>query len=197
MLEHFFGSKTRLKLLKHFFRNPEQTFYVRELSRLITTQLHAVRREVANLQKIGVIHSVAAGKGPKEVGTERSKFFQLNASSTLYPELKALLMKAEMLEEQRLFSEIKEKGGVLQLFLITGQFVHETDVETDMLLVGAIKPVYLAKRIKQYEDELQKTVRYTVMDEEEFHDRRQIGDRFLYSIFEAKHIMMVDNYGIN
>jgi hypothetical protein len=44
---------------------------------------------------------------------------------------------------------------------------------------------------------MQKTIRYTIMDEKEFNDRRQVGDRFLFSLFEAKHLMMVDSYGIN
>lgn len=197
MLEHFFGSKTRLKLLKTFFRHPERAFYVRELARHIDTQLHAVRREIENLEKLGVIKHLEQTPGKKEVGTERSKFFQLDTLSTLYPELKALLIKAEVLQEQHLVEDLKDKAGKLTLLMLTGQFVDDPEVESDMLIVGDIKPVYLAKRIKQYEEDLQKTVRYTIMDEQEFNDRRQIGDRFLYSLFEAKHLMMVDSYGIN
>ncbi|OGH68840.1 MAG: hypothetical protein A3I29_01565 [Candidatus Magasanikbacteria bacterium RIFCSPLOWO2_02_FULL_44_11] len=197
MLEHFFGSKTRLKLLKTFFRHPERAFYVRELARLIGTQLHAVRREVANLGTIGLIKHLDHNPGPKEIGTERSKFFQLNTSSTLYPEMKALLMKGEMLDEQHLVDDIKEKGGDISLLMLTGQFVHDPEVETDILLVGKIKPIFVAKRIKNYESDMQKVIRYTIMDDKEFNDRRQIGDRFLFSLFEAKHLMMIDNYGIN
>jgi hypothetical protein len=52
----------------------------------------------------------------------------------------------------------------------------------------------IAKIIQAYEDDMGKAVRYTLMDEREFRDRREIGDRFLYSIFEAKHIMVVNRF---
>lgn len=195
MLEHFFGSKTRLKLLKVFFRNPDRSFYVRELTRLIETQLHAVRREIANLELIGIIHQIEQAN--RELGTERSKFYKLHTEAMLYPELKALLMKSEMMIEQQLVSDLKDKAGAIKFFILTGHFMQDADVETDLLLVGEIKPLVIAKRIKQFEDDLGKTLRYTVMSEEEFRDRRQIGDRFLYSLLDAKHLTMVDEFGIS
>lgn len=195
MLEHFFGSKTRLKLLKLFFRHPNKSFYVRELTRLIDTQLHAVRREIANLEKIGIIRQIE--QQTRELGQERSKFFVLHTQSMLYPELKALLLKSEQMLEHQLVSDLKEKSGTLKLFMLTGSFLNDDGVETDLLLVGEIKPLVIAKRIKQYEEDLGKSIRYTMMDEQEFKDRREIGDRFLYSLFEAKHLMMVDEFGIN
>ncbi len=198
MLEHFFGSKTRVKLLKTFFRSPDRTFYVRELARLIETQLNAVRREIANLEKVGLLIHVTSDKiSAKDLGTERSKFYQLNTNAMLYTELKALLMKAELMQEQLLVDEIRMKAGQLKLFLLTGQFTHESEVDTDIVLVGTVKPLVMAKIIEQYEGDLGKSIRYTVMDEQEFRDRRHIGDRFLYSIFEAKHIMLVNEFNVS
>ena len=187
-----------VKLLKTFFRSPDRTFYVRELSRLIDTQLNAVRREIANLEKVGLLVHVASDKvSAKDLGTERSKFYQLNTNAMLYTELKALLMKSELMQEQQLVDEIRAKAGQLKLFLLTGHSTHENDVDTDMVLVGTVKPLVMAKIIEQYESDLGKSIRYTVMDEQEFKDRRHIGDRFLYSIFEAKHIMLVNEFNVS
>lgn len=198
MLEHFFGSKTRIKLLKVFFRYPDRYFYVRELARLLETQLNAVRREIVHLETVGVIILTPTDQvASRELGTERSKFYRLNAEAALHNELKALLMKAELMQERALVEEIKNKAGDLKLFMLTGQFMHEPTVDTDMLLVGAIKPLVIAKLIKAYEDDLGKSVRYTTMDEREFKDRREIGDRFLYSLFEAKHSFAVNEYNLS
>lgn len=195
MLEHFFGSKTRLKLLKIFFRSPERAFYVRELARLCDTQLHAVRRELANLESLQIVALVAtAGSTPSEVGTERSKFYQLQADASLFQELRALLLKGEMLEEQRLTSAIKERAGDIKLFIMTGLFTGAPDVGSDILLVGRIKPVVVARLVRDYETSVNREVRYTIMDEREFKDRREIGDKFLYTIFESKHEVLVDQY---
>lgn len=199
MLEHFFGSKTRLKLLKVFFRQPERAFYVRELARQIDTHLHAVRREIANLEKVQIIQQVesAVAVHDEETGTQRSKFYQLDPMCPILMELKALLTKAELLEEKELVEEIKGKGGVLSLFVLTGLFTEEKSASTDILLVGKLKPQILSKLIQKYETDLGKTIRYTFMTDEEFKDRRHIGDRFLYGVLEGKHIFVVNDYNLS
>jgi len=197
MLEHFFGSKTRLRLLKTFFRSPERAFYVRELARLVETQLHAVRREIDNLERLSLIAQVEpTAHQSSESGTERSKYYQLNSDCFLYAELKALLMKGELFEQNQLIEEVKLKGGTISLLMLTGIFTNETNVSTDMLIVGTIKPTIIAKIIKQYEADLNKSIRYTLMDEKEFKDRRHVGDKFLYTVFEAKHIFAVNEFNL-
>ena len=54
-IEKLFGSKTRAKLLKLFFETPEKSFYVREMTRVIDEQINSVRRELLNLESIGII----------------------------------------------------------------------------------------------------------------------------------------------
>src|SRR5579862_2051775 len=57
MVEQLFGSKTRVKLLRLFFSNPNRSFYVREITRKIDEQINSVRRELSNLLSIGIITS--------------------------------------------------------------------------------------------------------------------------------------------
>ncbi len=198
MLEHFFGSKTRLRLLKTFFRSPDRAFFVRELARSVETQLHAVRREIENLEHLGVIKQIEpTARQSAEGGTERSKYYQLDTGCFIYHELKALLTKGELLEQNELIEEIKARGGEIQLLLLTGLFTDESAVTTDMLIVGSIKPMVVSKLVKQYEADLGKSIRYTLMDEKEFKDRRHIGDKFLYTIFEAKHIFAVNVFNLS
>ena len=54
-LEKLFGSKTRTKLLALFFSNPSQSYYVREITRVIGEQINSVRRELLNLDSVGII----------------------------------------------------------------------------------------------------------------------------------------------
>ena len=64
-MEQLFGSKTRVKLLQLFFRNPNRAFYVREITRKIDEQINSVRRELANLRKniFGCVAHVQCGLG--------------------------------------------------------------------------------------------------------------------------------------
>lgn len=198
MLEHFFGSKTRLKLLQIFYRAPERHFYGRELARLAETQLNAVRREIANLERLGIlIAAEAAAPGDRPAGNERAKFYRLHADSLLYDELRALLIKGELLEEEELIRALQARSGKISLLLMTGIFAHDAEAPTDLLIVGRLRPLVIAKIMAVYEKRLGRTVRYTLMDDKEFRDRREIGDKFLYSVFEAKHTLVVDKYQLS
>jgi len=197
MLEHIFGSKTRVKLLQIFFRHPDKSFYVRELSRLADLQLNTIRRELANLEMVGVIAVASAEGSDPASGTERSKYFKLNGGNLLIPELKALLFKAQVLEEQEFINTLKTKAGRLSFFLLSGIFVSDDASPTDMLLVGDIKETTLARLVKDFEKVVSSPIRYTVMTGKEFEERREIGDRFLYGVLEAKHVVVVDSYHVS
>lgn len=60
MIEQLFGSKTRVKLLRLFFSNPNRSFYVREITRIVDEQINSVRRELANMLSLGIISSDSA-----------------------------------------------------------------------------------------------------------------------------------------
>ena len=194
MLEQLFGSKTRVKLLHIFFQSPERPFYVRELARLAESQLNAIRRELANLEQVGLIAPIAIDQVevPEGVGTGRSKYYKLDQACLLYVEIKSLLFKAQILYERELIDLLKAKAGKIKVMLFTGCFTDAKDAETDILLVGEIRPLLVSKLISDFEKKLGKVLRYTVMTKKEFNDRREIGDKFLYSIFEGKHIAVID-----
>src|SRR5438132_1273882 len=54
-VEQLFGSKVRARLLRLFFENPKEKFFVRELERRIGSHIHAIRRELQNLETLGII----------------------------------------------------------------------------------------------------------------------------------------------
>lgn len=193
MIEHFFGSRTRVKLLNLFFSQPEKSFYVRELARMIQVQLNAVRRELANLEKMGVIGPVAPAMGGEVRGTERSKFYQLKKDFLLLEELQTFLNKSQLLEQKTYLDRIRNHGGMITLLVLSGLFVHDAKSPTDMLLVGNIKTDMLDQVISEFEKALEQPIRYTVMDDKEFSDRKDLGDVFLFSILDNKHIKVVDN----
>lgn len=193
MLEHLFGSKTRLKLLQLFLANPGKSFYVRELARLIGVQLNAVRREIMNLERVGLI-SKAAPKAKEFESMERCKYYELDTSSMLYPEFKELLNKVQIIEEREFVNELKKRAGKIKFLMLTGYFTEDKKAESDLLIVGSLKGAIVAKIVREFEKSIGRELRYTMMSESEFSDRREVGDRFLYSLLEAKNIVAIDEY---
>ncbi|MFH1946869.1 MAG: hypothetical protein ABIJ23_01795 [Candidatus Magasanikbacteria bacterium] len=197
MLEQLFGSKTRFNLLRVLFRQTDKPFFVRELSRLIGTQINAVRRELELLLKLGLVKEIDVEGVSKSIqGSTLRKYYILDKESLLYPELQALLLKAQLLGEQKFIKEISDKAGDISLFLLTGRFTGREGMTSDMLIVGKIKERTLAKIISDYEKDFGFEIMYTIMTDQEFKDRRHVMDKFLYSLFEADNLKVINKLGV-
>ncbi|MBI4779272.1 hypothetical protein HY797_02360, partial [Candidatus Falkowbacteria bacterium] len=145
MLEKLFGSNSRVKILKLFLLNPAEKFYIRQLSRDLKLQLNSVRRELENLEKFGILTSdiknEEEGKGDKEVlggqalprqgsggpaspaGRQEKKYFRANTNFVLFDEIKALIVKAQILYEKDFVRKLNSIGKV-KLLVLTGIFVN-------------------------------------------------------------------------
>ena len=192
-LEQLFGSKTRARLLGLFVQNPDRSFYVRELTRKIDAQLNSVRRELKNLVELGlVLEKEGTGEPQSKVLAERKKYYVVNSTFLLYGDLRSLYKKVQILLKQNLVQEIQGKGEI-DFLVFTGRFTDATEIPTDILIIGSIDQKALQKVVSEFESELGYEINYTLMPREEFLYRRQITDRFLFSILEGEKVVMVDN----
>lgn len=192
MLEHLFGSKTRVKLLRLFLGSPESAFYVRELARKAEAQIHAIRRELENLEGLGIIRGVeASAEPPIRLRDRLRRYYQLDAEFSLISELRSLILKSQFLVEEEFKRRLK-RLGIIRYLALLGSFTGTTDASTDLLIVGSVNRKRLARIMKQFERELGHPVNYTVFSDREFRYRWDIGDRFLYGILEGKKITVID-----
>jgi len=201
MLEQLFGSKTRVRLLRLFLLNPKEAYFVRELTRRIDAQINAVRNELEHLLEIGIIVEVKGPDGelvdPAPRGRrarpqgQQKKFYMTNTESLLFPELKALFLKARLLLEKDFVQRVAQAGSVNYLAL-TGFFVGDDANQTDMVVIGRVNKDRLANLIAAFEREIGRELNYTVLTPQEYRYRREVTDRFLYSILESKKIVVID-----
>ncbi|MFA7314550.1 MAG: hypothetical protein WC025_01300 [Candidatus Magasanikbacteria bacterium] len=200
MLEQLFGSKTRLKLLRIFYTESERAFFVRELSRLVDVQINAVRRELEILLSMDIVKEkevkVKEDSNELEVGEKLRKYYELNPESIIYSELQALLIKDKVAGQRDFIKEFEKKMSDTRLLVLSGEFTNDKKAPTDLLVVGKIKPRALAKIVEDYEKDFGFNIRYTVMTEEEFMDRRYVMDKFLYALFEADNLKVINKLGV-
>lgn len=175
-----------------FLQQPDNTFFVRELTRLIDAQLNSVRRELKNLIQLGLISEKDDQQKKAKRLSEKKKYYSVNKEFILFDDLRSLFQKVQILLKQNLVQEIQEKGTI-QYFAFTGRFVDAFDIPTDILIVGNIKQSDLEKMISQFEEEIPYEINYTLMTKEEFIDRRQVADRFLLSILGGEKVVMIDD----
>ena len=90
---------------------------------------------------------------------------------------------------------LKSLGNV-ELALYTGQFTRDERSGIDFVVVGDINPTQLAKYVGDLEAKEGKTIRYAVMDKEEFLYRKQVNDRFLLTVLDSKKQVLIDRPGL-
>ncbi len=61
MLKSLFMSETRISVLAHFSLYPGETFYLRQLEKLLHKPVGQLRHELINLEKIQLLHSFRDG----------------------------------------------------------------------------------------------------------------------------------------
>lgn len=201
MLEHLFGSKTRVKLLRLFLRNPSEPIFVRELTRRVETQINAVRRELMNLVKLGLVSEAmveepAAAAGKKRPGLKR-KYYQLNQQFPLLNEISSLILKAQVLLDRRLDKEIAALGDVRYLafmgaFVQSGATTNSTAPAIDLFLVGHVDQEAFKQLMTEVESVFGSELNFSILALDEFRYRKELGDRFLHSILEAPKKVLID-----
>lgn len=202
MLEHIFGSKTRTRLLRLFLLHPEESYFIRELTRKIDTQINSVRRELKNLIECGILSELAVKDTPGSTdGIKKikasvqdkhlKKFFRVNKEYSLFLELQALFQKSPILFQQDLIREVQNLGSIDSVIL-SGFFVNREDTPVDLLIVGDVSKARLMKVVQAFEREYEREINFTTMTRDEYAYRKSVTDRFLFKILEGKKIVVID-----
>ncbi|MBP9827111.1 winged helix-turn-helix transcriptional regulator [Candidatus Saccharibacteria bacterium] len=193
-IESLFGSKTRVKLLSLFYNNPERPFYVREITRKINEQINSVRRELQNLLNIGIVQSV---------NQSNRLYYEVDPSFKFHSELMSIFQRIpakskairETKEEDQIVKKIQKAGNVKVLFL-SGAFVRGSMQNIDIFIVGDMNKAKLAQIIVEMEAAMNRELNYTTLRVEDFDYRRNLNDRFILDMLDAKKIVLKDELKI-
>lgn len=199
-VENLFGSKTRVRLLNLFLEHPTRPFYVREITRKVDAQLNSVRRELQNLIDSSVLKEVEGKIIPtendengvaKKAKVEKKKFYVANTDCPFFEELRGMIKKMAILSNESLVKELQDAGD-LCLLLLTGRFIDNTDVSSDVLIVGDISEKKMQEAMQHLESLLAREINYTYMPKDEFLYRLEVKDRFLLSLLQTDKVVLVN-----
>lgn len=183
-LSKLFGSKTRVKVLTLLLTDPDKSYFVREITRRLSDTINSVRRELAILEKVGLVESI---------DKNRRRYYMIRKSCPFFPELRALILKVGVTPEQRLIKQVESVGNI-KLAVLTGVFTKHPSPRTDLLIVGnGVDKKRLERLIASLEDDINEEINYTCMSEDEFEYRQNMTDRFLKDIFDHEHLIVVND----
>lgn len=183
MLKDLIISRVRVKILTLFLTTSNNMYHVREIVRQTDEEINAVRRELAHMEKAGMVS--------KEHRANRL-YYTFRKTYPLYFELLELMAKTTGLGGEIL--KYKIKLGKLQFVMLSGRFVrgvpHDPN-SVDLLIVGTVVLPELAQLVKQEEARREREINYTVMTEEEFLFRKRRRDPFIFTILTGSRVMIV------
>jgi hypothetical protein len=136
-------------------------------------QLNAVRRELQNLEDIGFVSSEDQGQ---------KKFYRLNEAFYLLPEVQSLVEKSHLSSEKDILNSISRIPGVKYVSL-SGRFVGDEKFPVDLLVVSdAPSAPSIQRTLHSYQKKTGSEINYTYFTYEEFLERREVGDKFLFNL---------------
>jgi hypothetical protein len=194
MIDKLFGSKTRVKLLHLFMSHPGQSFYVREITRLIDEQINSVRRELSNMLEVGVITSDTA---------DNKLYYQVNQRYEFYTALRAIFA-GEQITAGQAASAINADGAneqhltiineipALRLAILAGVLVKGSLSPVDVMLVGSLPAAKVKNAMAMIEKLEGREINYTVLSYDEFYYRLSVRDKFITEILANKPSIAID-----
>ena len=128
MLKHLFISKVRIRVLEKYMEDISKSYHVRGLVRELGEEINAVRRELLNLKKAGILNSSKDGN---------KIMYKINKECPIIWELRSMFFK-ESTVGKTLLENLSTIEGI-KVALVTEAFLkqkYESPSDMDMLFIG-------------------------------------------------------------
>lgn len=176
-------SKVRVKVLELFLANPEGIYHVRDIVRRVAEEINAVRRELARLEKTGLLISQWRAN---------RRYYAVKKDYIFYFELLSMINKSVGLGGAIIKN--KAKIGKIRYAMLSGSFVRGkpyTQNDVDLFVVGNIVLPELGAIVREEEARRDREINFTPMTEEEFAFRKSRRDPFVMGILAKPRVMLI------
>lgn len=183
MLEELFVSRVRVKILQLFLTSLNDLLHVREIVRRVGEEINAVRRELARMEKYGMVNS--------EWRANR-RLYRFRKDYVYFNELLGLVGKSSGLGGVIVKNKTK-LGKIKYAFISTKYLMGGTSGtnNVDVLIVGQIVLPELQAIITEEQTKKEFEINYSFMDEAEFKFRVRRRDPFIIRVLIQPKIMLV------
>lgn len=184
MLATIIGSKLRVKVLGWLFTHPDERYFVRQLTTLLGEDSTNVSRELARLEKTGVLILTTEGK---------QKYYQANRESPLFNELHGLIVKtagvADVLRTALAPAMVHIK--VAFIFGSIASRMEERTSDIDMMVIGETTFSEIVSLISPSQITLGREINPVVYPASEFKQKIRENHHFLKTVLEGDIIFLI------
>lgn len=180
-LEKLFGSKTRAKLLGLFFENPEKSYYVREITRVIEEQINSVRRELTNLNALGLV---------KIENYENKVYYSANMKHPFARPMSEIFSrkidpKQDVEAHKPTWADyVRPVENLIHGLIVTNRLPGQEGL--DLLIIGDDYQRKLTRWAEVVEKRQGKPLNYAIMSREDYLYRKSVRDRFIADVWSLR-----------
>lgn len=167
--------KVRRRLLSIFMLNPDKSFFMLELIRLLNSGRGAVQRELALLVEIGIIYRKPDGK---------HVYYSTNKQNLIYTELRSIISKTTGLVDL-LKGDLEHYSKQIGVAFIYGKYAEglaELDSPVDLVVIGKISRETIAFCTKDFINETSRKLNLVVLNSTEWKNKIKIADKTICTI---------------
>lgn len=178
-------TKNQTLILELFFNNPEKSYYLRELGRIIGKQPGVFQKDINKLVESGILISEYKAK---------SRFFKLNKSHPLYKELRSIFFKT-IGAEGRLRKILKSIKNI-EIAFIFGSFAKRREdsfSDIDLMIIGNPNEDELILEISKLESRLDREINYHIFSLADWKKGLKEKSSFLENILSQPKIFLIGN----
>jgi uncharacterized protein len=183
-LPDLLGSKLRAKVLGWLFTHTDERFFVRQLTALLNLDSTNLSRELARLEKMGLLISSASGK---------QKYYQANPKSPVFNELHSLMIKTAGIADI-LRSVLEPAVKQIDLAFVFGSIasrMEERASDIDVMIIGDISFGDLVSLFSPAEKILGREINPVVYPSQEFQNKVKSDHHFVNSVLEEEKIFLI------
>jgi len=176
----------RRKVLALLLAGPQVRWHLRDVARRTGLALGTVRRELKGLVQAGILTEVRDGN---------RTYYQADTGCPVIPDLTALMQKTAGLAEA-LRTALKPLAGRIDAAFIYGSEASgkaRTGSDVDLAVVGDVDEMALHRAVGLAEQQLSRTVNYTLLSRREFRRRRKERGGFLARVLGGPKIAILGN----
>jgi len=189
-LRYILGSRLRAGLFGRLFSRPESRLFISQLAALTGEDQANVSRELARLEKLGLLISSTEG---------RNKYYQANRKCPIFPELRGLVLKtvglADVLRDALAQFENRIRVAFVYGSIASGGDSPESDI--DLMIVGDLSLRDLAGPLRRATETLSREINPVIYPAAEFAAKVRGRHHFVADVVGSPKIfLMGDESGL-
>jgi predicted nucleotidyltransferase len=180
----FGKTKTRRAILSLLYGHPDESYYLRQITRIVNFGLGPVQRELKQLTDVGVIRRSESG---------HQVYYQANPASPVFKELKSLITKTVGVADT-IHNALVPMADSISLAFIYGSIARGEEnrrSDIDLLIVGDMPFADVVRALRSAQETLGREINPTIYPVEEFRSRIAEEHYFIEEVLNGEKLFVI------